>query len=353
MKHESKSIHQRFGLTALFSAIVFLILMITSVLIFVAGMLLIRMNAINIAKLSRQEPLLPILMLLIISVVVGTVVSFMISRFPLKPLRRVIDAINRLAAGDFSARLRLPGPSSFTELANSFNRMAEELGSIEMLRADFVDNFSHEFKTPIVSIKGFAEELKHDDLTKEQRDEYLDIIIHESSRLAQLATNVLNLSRVEKQTILAIREPFDLTEQVRRCVLLFESKWDQRRLNLNVELDEVTLEGDEELLSQVWLNLIDNAVKFTPEGGCVDIRLRKSETNAVFSISDDGYGISEEVQRHIFDKFYQGESPARVSSGNGLGLSIARRVVALHGGDIRCKSEEGAGTEFTVELPLR
>lgn len=353
MKHESKSIHQRFGLTALFSAIVFLILMITSVLIFVAGMLLIRMNAINIAKLSRQEPLLPILMLLIISVVVGTVVSFMISRFPLKPLRRVIDAINRLAAGDFSARLRLPGPSSFTELANSFNRMAEELGSIEMLRADFVDNFSHEFKTPIVSIKGFAEELKHDDLTKEQRDEYLDIIIHESSRLAQLATNVLNLSRVEKQTILAIREPFDLTEQVRRCVLLFESKWDLRRLNLNVELDEVTLEGDEELLSQVWLNLIDNAVKFTPEGGCVDIRLCKSEANAVFSISDDGYGISEEVQRHIFDKFYQGESPARVSSGNGLGLSIARRVVALHGGDIRCKSEEGAGTEFTVELPLR
>ena len=353
MKHESKSIHQRFGLTALFSAIVFLILMITSVLIFIAGMLLIRMNAINIAKLSRQEPLLPILMLLIISVVVGTVVSFMISRFPLKPLRRVIDAINRLAAGDFSARLRLPGPSSFTELANSFNRMAEELGSIEMLRADFVDNFSHEFKTPIVSIKGFAEELKHDDLTTEQRDEYLDIIIHESSRLAQLATNVLNLSRVEKQSILAIREPFDLTEQVRRCVLLFESKWDQRSLNLNVELDEVTLEGDEELLSQVWLNLIDNAVKFTPEGGCVDIRLRKSETNAVFSISDDGYGISQEVQRHIFDKFYQGESSARVSSGNGLGLSIARRVVALHGGDSRCKSEEGAGTVFTVELPLR
>ena len=343
---------QRFGLTALFSTIVFLILMITSVLIFIIGMLLIRMNAINIARLSRQEPLLPIFLLLIISVVVGTVVSFMISRFPLKPLRRVIDATNRLAAGDFSVRLRLPGPNAFTELAASFNRMAEELGSIEMLRADFVDHFSHEFKTPIVSIKGFAEELKHDDLTKEQREEYLDIIIHESSRLAQLATNVLNLSRVEKQTILAARARFDLTEQVRRCVLLFESKWDQRRLNLNVELDEVTLEGDEELLSQVWLNLIDNAVKFTPEGGCVDIRLQKNEAQAVFSIRDDGYGISEEAQRHIFDKFYQGDAGARVSAGNGLGLSIARRVVTLHGGDIRCKSEEGAGTEFLVELPL-
>lgn len=351
MKQTQKNLHQRFGLTALFSAIVFLILIITSVLIFIIGVLLIRTNALNLAKLSRQEPMVPIFVLLVVSVVVGTVVSFMISRFPLKPLRRVIDATNRLAAGDFSVRLHLPGPSSFTELANSFNRMAEELGGIEMLRADFVDNFSHEFKTPIVSIKGFAEELKHDDLAPEQRQEYLDIIIHESSRLAQLATNVLNLSRVEKQAILASRARFDLTEQVRRCVLLFENKWELRRLNLNVELDEVTLEGDEELLSQVWLNLIDNAVKFTPEGGCVDIRLQKNERTAVFVIRDDGYGISPESQRHIFDKFYQGDL-SHAASGNGLGLSIARRVVTLHGGDIRCQSEEGAGTEFTVELPL-
>ena len=351
MKQEHKTIHQRFGLTVLFSAIVFLILLITSLLIFIVGILLIRMNAINIAKLSRQEPMLPIFMLLIISVVVGTVVSFMISRFPLKPLRRVIDAINRLAAGDFSVRLRMPSAGSFTELTTSFNRMAEELGSIEMLRADFVDDFSHEFKTPIVSIKGFAEELKHDDLTPEQRNEYLDIIIHESSRLSQLATNVLNLSRVEKQTILGNLARFDLTEQVRRCVLLFENKWEQRRLNLNVELDEVAITGDEELLSQVWLNLIDNAVKFTPEGGCVDIRLQKGESNVLFSIRDDGYGISEEMQRHIFEKFYQGDDSHAVP-GNGLGLSIARRIVTLHGGEIRCQSEEGAGTEFIVSLPI-
>jgi len=351
MKREQKSIHQQFGLTALFSAVVFLILTITSLLIFAVGMLLVRMNAINIAKLSRQEPLLPIIMLLIISVVVGTVVSFMISRVPLKPLRRVIDAINRLAAGDFSARLNFSGRSSFTELSSSFNRMAEELGGIEMLRSDFVDSFSHEFKTPIVSIKGFAEELKHDDLAPEQRQEYLDIIIHESSRLAQLATNVLNLSRVEKQAILASRTRFDLTEQVRRCILLFENKWEERGLKLTVELDEVTLEGDEELLSQVWLNLIDNAVKFTPEGGSVEIRLHARENNALFVIRDDGYGIPEEAQRHIFDKFYQGD-PSHAAAGNGLGLSIAKRVVTLHGGFIRCKSEEGAGTEFTVELPL-
>jgi signal transduction histidine kinase len=263
---KKKSFRQRFGLPLFFSAVVFAILLITSLIIVMAGVLLIQINALNIAKLSRREPLVRCLCCSSSACLVGTVVSFVISRFPLKPMRRIIDATNRLAAGDFSVRLKLPGPSALTEVATSFNRMAEELGGIEMLRTDFVDNFSHEFKTPIVSIKGFAEELRHDDLTPEQRSEYLDIIISESSRLSMLATNVLDLSRVEKQTILTNPARFDLTEQVRRSALLFETKWEQRRLNLTVELDEISLVGDEDLLSQVWLNLIDNAVKFTPEG---------------------------------------------------------------------------------------
>jgi len=352
MNASKESFRQRVGLPALFSAIVFAILLITSMIIMIIGILLIRIGAINIARLSRNEPIIPIFILLIISVLVGTVVSFIISQFPLKPIRRVIDATNRLAAGDFSTRLRLAGPSAFTELADSFNRMAEELGGIEMLRADFVDNFSHEFKTPIVSIKGFAEELKHDDLSPEQRNEYLDIIIGESSRLATLATNVLNLSRVEKQTILANRERFDLTEQLRRCVLLFENKLNQHRLNLTIELDEIALVGDEDLLSQVWINLIDNAVKFTPEGGSIGIRLIKSGNQARFVIQDDGYGISEESQKHVFDKFFQGD-PSHSTQGNGLGLSIARRIVTLYGGTIACQSQDGVGTEFTVDLPLK
>ena len=351
MNEHKETFRQRVGLPMLFSAIVFAILIISSVIIFLFGILLIRFGAVNLVKLTKNEPMFSVILLLFISVFVGTVVSFMISRFPLKPVRRVIDATNRLAAGDFSTRLDLPGPSAFSDLANSFNRMAEELGGIEMLRADFVDNFSHEFKTPIVSIKGFAEELKHDDLSPEQRSEYLDIIISESSRLATLATNVLNFSRVEKQTILANREKFDLTEQIRRCVLLFETKWDQRRLNLTVELDEISLVGDEELLSQVWLNLIDNAVKFTPEGGCVEIRLEKRWNKALFRIRDDGYGISEEAQKRVFDKFYQADA-SHSAQGNGLGLSIAKRIVTLHGGSITCQSQEGVGTEFSVELPL-
>ena len=351
MSQRKKDFIHRFGLPIIFSLIVFVILLITSVIIVVITILLIRTRAINLVKISHNEPILPILFLLIISVMVGTVVSLVISRIPLKPIRLVIDATNRLAAGDFSVRLRMPGAHVFTELADSFNRMAEELGGIEMLRSDFVDNFSHEFKTPIVSIKGFAEELKHDDLSEEQRNEYLDIIISESSRLAALATNVLNLSRVEKQSILANRTRFDLTELIRRCVLLFENKWEQRRLDLNVELDEISISGDEELLSQVWLNLIDNAVKFTPEGGSIEIHLKKTDKTAVFSVRDDGYGISPEKQKHIFDKFYQGDN-SRTVAGNGLGLSIAKRIVDLHNGTILCNSEEGAGTEFLVELPL-
>jgi signal transduction histidine kinase len=352
MKRTRKFRRQRFGLTALFSTIVFSILTISSLIIVVIGLLLVRLGVVNLVSLSRHEPLLPILMMLLISILVGTVVSFVISNLPLKPVRRVIDATNRLADGDFSVRLKLAGPSAFQDLESSFNRMAEELGGIELLRTDFVDNFSHEFKTPIVSIKGFAEELKHDDLTREQRDEYLDIIISESTRLAALATNVLNLSRVEKQAILTKREPFDLTEQVRRCILLFENKWERRRLGLTVELDEVSVSGNEELLGLVWLNLIDNAVKFTPEGGNVEIRLHKRDHDVTFSIRDDGYGIPEEARKHIFDKFYQGDA-SRAASGNGLGLSIAKRVVSLHGGEIDCFSEEGAGTEFTVTLPLK
>ena len=341
----------RFGLPLLFSAVVFMILMITSAIIVLVSLILMQTGTVNFARLSRQEPFVPVLVLLIISVIVGTVVSLMISRFPLKPVRRVIDAIDQLASGDFSARLNIPGPPTFQALAESFNRMAEELGGTELLRTDFINNFSHEFKTPIVSIKGFAEELKHDDLSKEQRDEYLDIIIAESSRLASLATNVLNLSKIEQQVILTDQKEFNLTEQVRRCILLFENKWEKKHLSLTVEMEELSYIGCEELLSQVWLNLIDNAVKFTPQGGGIGIRLSRADGSIRFVITDDGCGIRQEAVGRVFDKFYQAD-PARAGNGNGIGLTVARRIAELHGGTISCRSEEGVGSEFTVTLPL-
>lgn len=335
----------------LFSVIVFFIFLITSAIVMLVSAILVQTGTISLVKISRQEPIVPFAMLLMVSIIIGTVVSFVISRIPLRPIRRVIDAINRLAAGDFSVRLSTTMAPTFRELVESFNSMAEELGSIELLRTDFINNFSHEFKTPIVSIKGFAEELKHDDLTKEQRDEYLDIIIAESSRLASLATNVLNLSKIEQQVILTDQKEFNITEQVRRCILLFENKWENKHISLNVEMEELSYTGSEELLNQIWLNLIDNAVKFTPQGGVIGIRLSKSGDALRFIITDDGCGISEEAISRVFDKFYQAD-PARAGSGNGIGLTVAKRIAELHGGTISCRSQEGAGTEFTVTLPL-
>ncbi len=342
----------RFALPLLFTTIVFIILLITAAIVMGISLIGLKTGAISFVSIARYTPIVPILSMLLISVVVGTMVSFVISHFPLKPVRRMIDAINCLSGGDFSVRLSLPGPPSFQELAQSFNRMAEELGGIELLRTDFVNSFSHEFKTPIVSIKGFAEELKHDDLSPEQRNEYLDIIIAESGRLASLATNVLNLSKVEKQIILSDKQPFDLAEQIRRCVLLFESKWETKRLDLSVELDEVMFFGNENLLSQVWLNLIDNAVKFTQPGGSINIRLTRMDDCIRFVINDDGCGIGDEALTHIFEKFFQGD-PSRTVNGNGLGLSVALRIVKLHGGKLECRSQENAGSAFTVELPVK
>ncbi len=340
----------RFALPLLFTAIVFFILLITAAIVMGISLILLQTGTIGFMSIARRAPAVPIVIMLLISIAVGTIVSFVVSHFPLKPVRRMIDAINRLAGGDFSVRLTLPGPRPFQELASSFNRMAEELGGIEVLRTDFVNSFSHEFKTPIVSIKGFAEELKHDDLSGEQRAEYLDIIIAESGRLASLATNVLNLSKVEKQVILSDKRTFDLTEQIRRCILLFESKWESKRLDLSVELEEIPFSGNEDLLSQVWLNLIDNAVKFTQPGGSIDIRLFRRDGNVHFVVRDDGCGIGEDKLGRIYDKFYQGD-PSRSASGNGLGLSVALRIVELHGGRLECRSQENSGAEFTVVLP--
>ncbi|HWP22507.1 MAG TPA: HAMP domain-containing sensor histidine kinase [Candidatus Cryosericum sp.] len=341
----------RLLLPVLFSVIVFIIFLITAAIVMLVSAILLQTGTISLVKISRQEPIVPFAMLLMVSIIIGTVVSFVISRIPLRPIRRVIDAINRLAAGDFSVRLSTTTAPTFRELVESFNRMAEELGGTELLRTDFINNFSHEFKTPIVSIKGFAEELKHDDLSKEQRDEYLDIIIAESSRLASLATNVLNLSKIEQQVILTDQKEFNLTEQVRRCILLFENKWEKKHLSLNVEMEELSFTGSEELLNQIWLNLIDNAVKFTPQGGVIGIRLNKSGGEIRFVITDDGCGIPADAVSRVFDKFYQAD-PARASSGNGIGLTVAKRIAELHGGTIVCRSEEGVGTEFTVTLPL-
>ena len=321
----------RFGLSLFFTVVVLTIFLITSLFVILFGLLATHFGMLDRFGLRTTFPVL--LSVMAASAFVGTVVSMVFGRVPLRPIREIINASNRLAAGDFSVRITTGRTPELQALRESFNRMAAELGSIEVLRKDFVNNFSHEFKTPIVSIKGFAELLQMDGLSQEERNEYLDIIVRESSRLATMATNVLNLSRVENQSIVTDRQTYDLSEQVRRCIVLMQGAWERRGIELELELAEVQITANEELLHQVWVNLLDNAIKFSRDAGHIHVRLTAQENMAEIVIRDDGLGIPPEDIPHIFDKFYQSDS-ARAIPGNGLGLALVSRIVALHGGGI-------------------
>ena len=273
-------------------------------------------------------------------------------RSKLRPMNDLVHAMQAVSRGDFSVRVEAEDvPGDIGELVSSFNDMATELGGLELFRKDFINNFSHEFKTPIVSIRGFAKQLERDDLTEEQRREYLDIIVSESDRLANMASNVLLLSKLESQTIVTDRALYRLDEQLRRCILLLEKQWTEKALDLDLDLDEVEYRGNEEMMNHIWVNLLGNAIKFSPQGAPLAVRLRREGDWAVAVVRDSGAGMDEATQKRIFEKFYQGDR-AHAIEGNGLGLSLVKRIVDLCGGTVEVQSAPGSGSAFTVRLPL-
>lgn len=344
---------QYFTLTLLFSLVIFCIQFVTVLIAGVVLYFLIKYRIITLAKEPITNVGYPILYMGLISLIVGFVIAIMSSKLPLIPFNKTIENLNLLASGDFKARLFFRQPigslRSFQDLSNSFNTLAEELDNTEMLRNDFINNFSHEFKTPIVSIAGFAKLLKRGNLNEQQRKEYLDIIEEESLRLSYMATNVLNLTKVENQQILTDLTEFNLSEQIRSCVLLLERGWEKKNLEFSLEFDEHMILANEELLKQVWINLIDNAVKFSPEKGTILVRITEEKQEIKVTVANEGSRIPEEKQKKIFDKFYQADE-SHASEGNGVGLAIVKRVVDLHQGEIQVKSD-GEITSFTVVLP--
>lgn len=225
--------------------------------------------------------------------------------------------------------------------------MAREIGSVEMLRSDFVNNFSHEFKTPIVSVRGFAKALKWDNLSEEERDEYLDIIISESERLADLSTNVLYLSKIEQQAILTDKHRFNLSEQMRLVIALLDKKLSGKDIQIYFDCGEFSLVSNEEMLRQVWINLIDNAIKFSPAHGVIEIQITQVNGKTSVSVSNQGEKIPPETAAHIFEKFYQGDA-SHTTKGNGLGLAIVKRIIQLHGGMVSLKQSEPDRIVFEV-----
>lgn len=350
MNKNEKKQYRKDGISIvfLFSLFVFCILCITVAIVMLFWYIL-RFAGVIVDDFSIG---LLILLMSITSLVVGCIVTIITIRVPLKPILELVYAMNRLSQGKYETRIKfgkvIGKHPAMNRVSESFNALARELENTEMLRSDFINNFSHEFKTPIVSILGFTRLLKKSDNFDEIKDEYLNIIEEESLRLTDMATNVLNMTKVENQTILTDKSVYNLSEQIRNCVLMLEAKWEKKKIEVVLDFDEYEVEGNEELLKQVWINLLDNAIKFANEYGVVRVWIEKFADKLRVTVGNTGSFVGENDRIRIFSKFYQADK-SHSSEGSGLGLAIAKHIVNLHKGDIYVVSSENM-TKFVVEV---
>ena len=269
-------------------------------------------------------------------------------------LAPITDSLNRIASGDFTTRVDTEtarGP--FLELGRTVNQTAERLDQMEKMRQEFVSNVSHEIQSPLTSIRGFASALRRQDLIEAERSHYLDVIDAESHRLARLSANLLKLAALESDQPRPAPATYRLDRQIRNAILACETQWMAKRLEVDVDLEEAEITAHEDLLTQVWNNLIHNAIKFTPEGGTILVRLALRGDHLVASFADTGIGISAEHQARVFERFYKSDrSRQSAAGGSGLGLAIAKRIVDMHQGRISVDSRPGAGAEFVLTLPI-
>lgn len=335
-------------LTIFFTLIVFVILVITMLIV---GLLMFALNHFDYLEehLTSSNIIIPIAFFGIVSIFIGTLVAAMVSGIPLGFIANLINGMDALSKGNYSIRIELGQNVIGQKIANSFNRLAEELGNTEMLRSDFVNNFSHEFKTPIVSITGFAKLVQKGNITQEKEQEYLQIIVDEMNRLASMSTNILDLTKIENQTILTDITRMNLSEQIRSSILLLQQKWLKKDIVFDLEYDETFIQANEEMLRQVWINLLDNSIKFSPEAEEIQVRINQTDTHTTVKISNKGEFITPEDIDRIFNKFWQADT-SHSTQGSGIGLSIVKEVLQLHKGQVNVTSDTEF-TTFAVTLP--
>ncbi|MCD8117649.1 MAG: HAMP domain-containing histidine kinase [Oscillospiraceae bacterium] len=315
-------------------------------------MLLVIIIANLISQAFRVElSMYPMIFISAACLLIAVAVATVIAKWLFDPIAELGRALDKVAEGDYTVRVSTR--SRFREVRSiykNFNLMAKELEATEILQTDFISNVSHEFKTPINAIEGYATLLQDSGQTQEECQAYAERILFNTRRLSELVGNILLLSRLDNQVIQSRRSPFRLDEQVRKAIILLEPKWSKKNTAFDVEMEELTYTGDESLLLHVWSNLIDNAVKFGPEGGMVRIRLTGTENGPVFTIEDNGPGVPEEAQKHIFDQFYQTDSSHKME-GNGLGLALVKKIMTVSGGEVSVENVPEGGCRFTVSLP--
>ena len=306
----------------------------------------------NIAHTLNPNWNIPLLLeIVIVSVVVGGVMTAVISRVFFNPVKNLRQAMDKVANGDFTIQLDTDKSSSgeIKELYAGFNLMTNELKATEILQTDFISNVSHEFKTPINAIEGYSTLLQGCENLDDDQKEYVEKILFNTGRLSSLVSNILLLSKIENQSIQAKREVFSLDEQIRETIVALETAWAPKNIELDVDLDSVKYNGNEIMMRHIWSNLISNAIKFTPENSTVSIRLQNQKDKFIFSVTDQGEGLSDEAKKHLFDKFYQADTSHK-SEGNGLGLALVKQILDIDGGDITAENVNGGGCRFTVTL---
>ena len=285
-----------------------------------------------------------------ISLTIGMVITNFLSKIIFAPIRKLGKAMEQVADGDFSQRMPAQSSSQeIMELYAGFNLMVQELGSTEILQTDFVSNVSHEFKTPINAIEGYSMLLQNGDNLNPQQLEYVDKIVFNTRRLSSLVGSILLLSKLENQQIPTGHTSFRLDEQIRQSIVAVEGTWEPKDIEFDAELERIEYLGNELMLRHVWDNLIGNAIKFSPQGGLITIRLHQQGTQFLFTVEDQGPGIPEDAKKRIFDKFYQSDSSHK-QEGHGLGLALAKRVVTSAGGSIAVENLPQGGCRFTVVL---
>lgn len=283
-------------------------------------------------------------------IVIGSI-SYIALRGAFSSLVKLINGIENVSNGNYFFKLTTNSRDPMLDVYSAFNKMTDELNSVQILRQDFLNNFSHEFKTPITSINGFANLLlEKEDLPEEKKQEYLQIIADESLRLSELSNSSLLMSKLDNQTIITDKEDYLLDEQIKKCAILLYNECEQKNINLDIDLQEVHFNGNYEIMQHLWINLLNNSIKFTPEGGEIKIKLYEKNSSIVAIIQDNGIGMDEETKNRIFEKYYQGDT-SHHTKGLGIGLSICNRIITLCNGSITVQSKLNEGSQFTITLP--
>ena len=331
-----------------FTALVFATILIIFLLVSAVWLLLFEFGVLSVSPIERRAP---IFLFSVGSLLLGVTIAMFVGKLIIVPIQNISNAFDELSKGNFSVKVsENERIAEIREISQRFNAMTFDLSHIETLRSDFVVNVSHEFKTPIAAIEGYTTLLQNPALSAERHEHYVAKILDNSRKLSTLSSNILMLSKLENRQTIPQYSEFRLDEQIRKAILRLENKWTEKQLDFDIDLPLQMYCGCEQLLEQVWSNILDNAIMHSPVGGTIHVSLSRRENALSVRIADHGSGMSEETIKHIFEKFYQGDS-SRKSEGNGLGLALVKRILDLCGGAVEVESSPEKGAAFSVILP--